>query len=60
MSPKEVQTLLDIAQMANNWPTLHHLRDAAVEQLKGARLMPQFVPDTGDAENPPPKQAAKR
>jgi hypothetical protein len=38
MTPKDVETLLNVADLANQWPRLSHLRDAALKELEGAKL----------------------
>jgi hypothetical protein len=38
MTPQLIRTLLAIAKETNAWPTLHHLRNAALKELEAAHL----------------------
>jgi hypothetical protein len=38
MNTKQIAELLDIAERANKWPALWHLRDAALKELESAYL----------------------
>jgi hypothetical protein len=38
MNAKDIETLLNVADLANQWPRLSHLRDAALKELEAAKL----------------------
>jgi hypothetical protein len=67
MTPKLVETLLNIASESNRWPRLKHLRDEALQELESAHLncVEQVIPimivdryTDGKAEAEPAPRAA--
>jgi len=57
MNFKTIESLLNIASMANRWPRLAHIRDAALKELELAHLStvetitPVFVTNGKNEEN---------
>jgi len=50
MSPKDVDTLLDILEKSSRSPALAHLTTAAMEALKHSRLVVLSADDKAEAE----------